>query len=71
VPSLNTAARQSNTIVAQITGNSFTFSVNGASVLTAFKDTLSPLFATGEVGLMVEENNVEVAFSHMFIKQLS
>ncbi|HKV57846.1 MAG TPA: protein kinase [Ktedonobacteraceae bacterium] len=71
VPSLNTAAGQSNTISATITANSFTFSVNGTLVHKAFKDPLSAPFKTGEVGLSVEENNVEVAFSNMTIMQLA
>ena len=70
VPSLNSAAGQSNTIEAEVSSNSFTFRVNGALVHTAFTDTLSPPITTGEVGLSVEEPNVEVAFSHMTITQL-
>ncbi len=71
VPALNSATGQSNTIVAEIIGNSFTFRVNGALVHTAFADTLSSPFTAGEVGLSVEENNVEVAFSHMIITPLT
>lgn len=70
VPTLHTAAGQSNTIVVEIVGNSFTLSVNGALVHKAFTDTLSSPFTTGEVGLSVEENNVEVAFSDMIITRL-
>lgn len=70
VPSIHTAEGQSNIISAEIVGNSFTFSVNGVPVHnTAFKDTVSSPFTTGEVGLSVEEPNVEVAFSHMNITQ--
>ena len=72
VPSIHTAVGQSNIISAEITGNSFTFSVNGAPIhTTAFTDTLPFPFTTGEVGLSVEENNVEVAFSHMIITPLT
>jgi serine/threonine protein kinase len=71
VPSLHTAEGQSNTIEAKVSGNSFTFLVNNVPVNnTAFKDPVSPPITTGEVGLTVEENNVEVAFSHMYITQL-
>jgi serine/threonine protein kinase len=72
VSSLNSSAGRSNTIDAKIVGNSFTFSVNGVPVhTTAFTDTVSSPFTTGEVGLSVEEPDVEVAFSHMYITQLS
>ena len=70
-PSLHSAPGQSNTITLQVTGNSFTVSVNNVPVSTTFTDPLSPPFTTGEVGLLVEENNVEVAFSHMLITKLS
>ncbi|HEU0003128.1 MAG TPA: serine/threonine-protein kinase [Ktedonobacteraceae bacterium] len=70
-PSLNTAPGQSNTISATITGNSFTFSVNNTRVHAALTDPLSAPFKTGEIGLSVEENNVEIAFSHMIITPLS
>jgi serine/threonine protein kinase len=69
VPSLNTAAGQSNTISVEINGNSFTFRVNNVPVHAAFKDTLPSPFTTGEVGLSVEDD-VEVAFSHMSITSL-
>lgn len=71
VPSLNTAPGQSNIISATVTGNSFTFSVNNVPVHAALTDSLAAPFKTGEVGLSVEENNVEVAFSHMTITTLS
>ncbi len=70
-PSIQTAAGQTN-IFVEVVGNSFTFRINGVPVRTrAFTDTLSSPFKTGEVGLSVEENNVEVAFSNMVITQLS
>jgi serine/threonine protein kinase len=72
VPSIHTAAGQSNIFSVEVVGNSFTFSINGVPVrTTAFIDTISSPFKTGEVGLSVEEDNVEVAFSHMVITQLS
>lgn len=67
VPSLHAAAGQSNIISVEIRGNSFTFLVNGVPVHAAFKDTLAPPITTGEVGLSVDENNVEVVFSDMYI----
>ena len=71
VSSLHTAVGQSNIIVAEIVGNSFTFFVNNVPVHTAFTDTLASPFTAGAVGLGVEEANVEVAFSHMNITSLS
>jgi serine/threonine protein kinase len=70
VPSLKTTPGQNNIIKVEIRGNSFTFSVNGTLVHTAFTDIPPSSFTTGEVGLIVEENNVEVAFSHMLITPL-
>ncbi len=67
-PSIRSAMGQSNTISADVTGNSFTFSINGVPIRSkAFTDTLSQPFTMGEVGLIVEENDVEVAFSDMII----
>lgn len=71
VSSFHSAPGQSNIVTVEVTGNSFTFSVNNVPVLTTFEDTLTSPFTTGEVGLSVEESNVEVAFSHMSITKLS
>ncbi len=71
VSSLHTARGQSNTIIVEISGNSFTFRINGVPIHnTAFTDSLFPSITTGEVGLSVEEDNVNVAFSHMTITRL-
>lgn len=68
VPSMHTAPGQSNTITAEIRGDSFTFLVNNVPVHAAFTDTLSSPITSGEVGLSVEEG--EVVFSNMYISAL-
>ena len=69
--SIHTDKGQSNTISADVVGNSFTFRINGFPVSTkAFTDTVSSAFTTGGVGLSVDKPDVEVAFSHMNITQL-
>jgi len=70
VPSMHTAQGQSNTISVELRGNSFRFLVNNVPVHTdtAFTDTLSSPFTSGEVGLSVEEG--EVVFSNMYITRL-
>ena len=67
-PSMHTAQGQSNTISVELRGNSFKFFVNNVPVHTAFTDTLSSPFTSGEVGLSVEEG--EVVFSNMYITRL-
>lgn len=67
-PSMHTAPGQSNTIKAEIRGNSFTFLINNVPVHAAFTDTLTSPIASGEVGLSVEEG--EVVFSNMYITTL-
>jgi hypothetical protein len=71
VPSMHSAAGQSNTLKAVVRGNSFTLFVNGMPVQAAFKDTFPSPLTIGEVGLSVELNNVEVVFSDMTITRLS
>ena len=61
---------KNNTITAEVNGNSFTFYVNGTPVHAAFKDTTSKPLTLGDVGLVVEDLNADVAFSHMTITQL-
>ncbi|GAC1521927.1 MAG: hypothetical protein NVS3B14_23050 [Ktedonobacteraceae bacterium] len=70
VPSLKTTLGQNNTITVKAIGNTFTFIVNGKQV-GAYTDSSVHAFATGEVGLIVEQDNTEVAFSNMLINRLS
>ncbi len=68
VPSLN-AIGQRNTIVVEARGQTFTFSINGKTVGT-YTDRSTSAYAKGEIGLYVEEQNTEVAFSHLQIQKL-
>jgi len=47
--------------------NVFAFSVNNKSVGKPISDTSSAKLSTGEVGLYVEQQDAEVAFSHLYI----
>ena len=61
---------QRNVITAQVKGNSFTFFVNQKRVGNTMTDpSIQPINA-GYIGLSVEEQNTEVAFSHLHIQKL-
>lgn len=63
-------AGKSNTITIEANGNTFIFSVNGKTVGAPVKDASSALLSTGQVGLYVENQGVEIAFSHLYIETL-
>jgi serine/threonine protein kinase len=66
VPSLHTGIGQSNIITVEARGNTFTFFVNGKQVGKPYTDTSSSsAYASGEIGLSVEDYNAEVAFSNL------
>lgn len=69
-PSLLTRIRQSNAITVEAAGNTFTFFVNGRAVGTPVTDSSSSALSSGEIGLYVEEQDAEVAFSHLRIDLL-
>lgn len=60
---------QANMLAISATGNSFTFSINGQQVSQPIHDTstMATALASGEIGLVVEEQNTEVAFSGLYI----
>ncbi len=61
---------QRNVITAQVKGNSFTFFVNQKRVGTTMTDpSIQPMNA-GYIGLSVEGQNTEVAFSYLHIQKL-
>ena len=66
-PSLLTRAGQSNAITVEAVGNTFTFFVNGRAVGTPVTDSSSSALNSGEIGLYVEEQDAEVAFSRLRI----
>jgi serine/threonine protein kinase len=67
VPSFLTALRSNNIISVEAQGNAFHFQVNGKSIGLPVSDTSSSAFTSGEIGLYVEEQGTEVAFSHLYM----
>jgi serine/threonine protein kinase len=61
---------KSNTVTIEANGNTFIFSVNGKTVGAPVKDASSALLSAGQVGLYVENQGVEIAFSHLYIETL-
>lgn len=69
-PSLQTDPQKSNVVSIEAHGNTFMFTVNQQSVGAPFTDTAAPNLASGAIGLFVEDNGAEVAFSRLFINIL-
>ncbi len=67
VTSLLVGAGKSNTLTIDAHDNTFTFAVNKQPVSTAISDLSATKISSGEVGLYVEEQDAEVAFSHLYI----
>jgi serine/threonine protein kinase len=71
VPSFLTALKSNNVISVEAQHNAFRFWVNGKSIGRPVSDTSSSAFTTGEIGLYVEEQGTEVAFSHLYMNSAS
>jgi serine/threonine protein kinase len=69
VPSLLPNLGQNNVITIEVKGNTFSLSVNHKS-LGKVTDPSKPVLSPGNVGLSVEEEKTEVAFSHLQIDKL-
>ena len=67
VSSLLVGPGKNNTLTIEAHDNTFTFAINKKPVGTSIRDTSSAKLVTGEVGLYVEEQDAEVAFSHLYI----
>jgi len=67
-PSLITGIAASNTVTIQAQDNTFSFLINGKSVGSSITDAPSHALTSGEIGLYVEEQGTEVAFSHLYVK---
>ncbi len=65
-----TGPGKSNVITIDAKHNAFTFQVNGTPVRSPVADPSKNPLALGQVGLYVEEQGSEVAFSHLFIDPL-
>lgn len=70
VPSLHTGIGKSNTISIEAKRSAFTFYINGKKVGKTVMDPAPSEFASGEIGLSVEDYNAEVAFSNLYVQQL-
>jgi len=70
VPSLLPNLEQSNVITIDVKGNTFTFSVNQIPLGKPVIDTSKQPLSSGAIGLGVEGQNTEVAFSHLYIGKL-
>jgi eukaryotic-like serine/threonine-protein kinase len=66
-PSVKQNLGQDNTITVEAKGHTFTFFVNGVQVDKPFVDTSASAYASGEIGLSVEDQNEEVAFSNLHV----
>jgi serine/threonine protein kinase len=69
VPSPLPNLGQSNLITIELKDNTFSFYVNH-KFLGKVTDTSKPVLSSGDIGLSVEEQNTEVAFSHLRIDKL-
>ena len=69
-PMLKTAIGQNNSITVVARGKTFTFFINDTQI-GPFTDTSASALMSGGVGLYVENNNEEVAFSGLKISKLS
>jgi serine/threonine protein kinase len=70
VPSLLPNLDQSNIITVEAKGNTFTFFVNHKRLGNPVPDPSKQALASGDIGLSVEEEKTEVAFSHLQIDKL-
>ena len=67
VSSLLVGPGRNNTLTIDAKNNDFTFTVNKKAVVTSIHDPSHTRISTGEVGLYVEQQDAEVAFSHLYI----
>lgn len=68
--SLQRQPGMSNVVEVEARGNTFTFSVNDRPVGPPVTDTSKEALVTGQVGLYVEYQGAEVAFSHLLIESI-
>ena len=66
-PSLKSGLDQNNTVTINADSNTFTFSINHKIVRNAVIDPMRSPLPAGMIGLYVEDEGAEVAFSHLYI----
>jgi len=69
-PGFLTQAGQPNVLGIEARNNTFTFTINGHQVGQPVQDLSTKALASGEIGLIVEEQKTEVAFSGLSIVPL-
>jgi len=67
---ITTKLGQPNVITAVVKRNTFTFTVNGQPAGSTMTDPSKQPLSSGDIGLCVEEQGTEVAFSHLQIEKL-
>jgi tRNA A-37 threonylcarbamoyl transferase component Bud32 len=70
-PALHAIATQSNTITIVAKGNDFSFLINNQPLGQSLTDTAKAPLSVGSIGLYVEEEGAEVAFSHLYVQTLA
>lgn len=69
-PGLLTSAGQTNVLSVTAQDNAFTLAINGTQIGKTVRDHSNEALTSGSIGLVVEEQHTEVAFSQLHISQL-
>ncbi len=59
--------REKNTVIIEARGNTFSFEVNGKSIAQPVSDPATLPLSSGLIGLYVEDQGTEVAFSQLYV----
>ena len=69
IPNFLTRTNQHNVLTIRAVGTTFTFLINGKQLGKSWQDTSTHALSTGAVGLVVEEQNTEIVFSQLLMKE--
>ncbi len=69
-PALLTDPGKSNTLTVKAQGNHFSFNINQKALGRPITDTSKSALKSGQIGLYVETQGSEIAFSHLYVKSL-
>ena len=69
-PALLTDPGKSNTLTVKAQGNHFSFNINQKALGRPITDTSKSALKSGQIGLYVENQGSEIAFSHLYVKSL-
>ena len=70
LPPLAMYTGKRNTVTIEARGNTFSFTINKHKIGKTFSDPSKSPLLTGEIGLCVEEEGTEIAFSDLYITPL-